>query len=67
MAGYDMKMLLDEHEKWLNDPESGKKFEYHGDLSFVSLFGANLRGADLFGVNLSDANLYCANMNNTKF
>ena len=49
----ELKTVLTEHQKWLNDMATGKK----ADLTGANLSGANLTWADLTGANLSGADL----------
>jgi len=49
----ELKTILDNHEKWLNDIEGGEQ---------ANLSRADLREADLRGANLSRANLREANL-----
>jgi len=49
----DLKKILDDHKKWLNDDEGGIRADLSGadlrsaNLSYANLSYANLRGADL--------------------
>ena len=54
----ELKEILDNHKKWLNDEPGGKK----ADLSFADLCGADLRFANLRFANLRFANLRFANL-----
>ena len=47
----ELKTILTEHIKWLQDPNTGAR---------ADLTGANLYGANLTGAYLTDANLYGA-------
>ena len=64
----ELKEILDNHKKWLNDEPGGKKANLRdadlrgADLSFADLRGADLRGADLRGANLRYADLRGANL-----
>lgn len=53
----ELKTILENHKKWLND-EGGER----ADLSMADLSYADLRGANLRGANLHEANLRGANM-----
>ena len=68
----EVKLIIAEHQKWLND-EGGARADLSGadlsradlsgaDLYGANLYGANLSGADLSGADLSGANLYGANL-----
>ena len=58
----EIKKILDDHKKWLDD-KGGEKADLRwanlrgAYLSGADLSGADLYGADLCGVNLSGANL----------
>lgn len=54
--------ILDEHEKWLNTEEGGKK----ANLCEADLCGANLCMADLRGADLRQATLYWADLYGAK-
>ena len=60
----ELKEILDNHKKWLNDEPGGKKADLSfadlcgADLRFANLRFANLRGADLRGADLRDADLW---------
>ena len=59
----ELKEILDNHKKWLNDEPGGKKANLSGaDLSGADLRYADLRGADLRGANLRYADLSFANL-----
>jgi len=64
----ELKIILDKHQQWLNDPNTGERANLTGDylfrvdLSGANLSGANLTGADLSGADLSGANLSGANL-----
>ena len=49
-TGEELKVILDNHEKWLNNDDNGVR--------------ADLRNADLGGVNLGNVNLYGADLRN---
>jgi len=57
MTENEIKEILENHQKWLNN-DGGKK----ADLSGANLRGANLRGANLRGANLRGADLRGANL-----
>ena len=40
------KMLMD-HKKWLEDRNTGARFEFHGNLQHADLQYANLQGANI--------------------
>lgn len=44
----ELKKILEEHRKWLENPMTGKRADLHN---------ANLCGANLYGANLRDANV----------
>ena len=52
MTKEELKVVLDNHVKWLNGNGGNR-----ADLSGANLRGANLRGANLHGANLRGANL----------
>ena len=58
MTENEIKEILENHKKWLNE-DGGKK----ADLKGANLKGANLSYADLSYANLSYANLRGANLN----
>ena len=58
MTQEELNMILDKHEKWLNNEEGGEK----ADLYRADLGGANLGRADLGGANLGRADLCWANL-----
>lgn len=69
--GYDKEQLgreLEEHAKWLSNPNEGKRINWHGralkwvNLQGVRFQGANLQGTNLEGTNLQGANLEGANL-----
>ena len=58
----DLKIILNNHEKWLN-VEGGEKANLIGaNLIDSNLRGADLRGADLRGADLRDSDLRGANL-----
>lgn len=62
MTDTELKKILIEHKKWLNN-EGGRRADLSGaDLSDTNLSGVNLSGANLFKVDLSRASLYKANL-----
>ena len=64
MTQEELNMILDKHEKWLNNEEGGEKANLcEADLCGANLHGANLCGANLNGANLHGANLCGANLN----
>ena len=63
MTNYELKKIIEKHEKWLKSLEGGERADLRGaNLSGADLSGANLRGADLRGANLSGANLSVADL-----
>src|SRR5262245_14425370 len=54
-----LREMLVEHAKWLQDPETGKRFSvpWGADLRGADLRGAYLHGADLRGAYLHGADL----------
>ena len=48
MTQEELNIILEKHQKWLNNEEGGER---------ADLRGANLSGANLYGADLSDANL----------
>jgi len=78
MNNNELRTILDNHEKWLNDIKGGERADLYGanlyganlyganlrraDLSGANLYGADLSGADLRGANLSGADLSWANL-----
>ena len=59
----ELKVILNNHEKWLNNDDNGVRAFLHGaDLSGAYLHGANLRDAYLSCANLRDAYLSGANL-----
>ncbi|MGL5219603.1 MAG: pentapeptide repeat-containing protein [Plesiomonas shigelloides] len=57
MKREELKVILDDHKKWL-DGDGGSR----ANLRDANLRGANLRDANLRGANLCGANLYGANL-----
>ena len=58
-----LKTILDNHAKWLNDPETGERANLRGaTLRKVNLRDADLRGANLQKVNLRNADLQGADL-----
>ena len=63
MNSEELKVILENHKKWLNSEEGGEFADLRGaDLREADLFGADLRGANLFGANLRGADLFGANL-----
>ena len=58
MTKEELQEILEKHQKWLKDEESGE----HADLSEANLSGADLRRANLSGANLRRANLSGADL-----
>ena len=63
MNATELKLVLDNHKKWLDNINGGKQANLRGaDLSMADLSRADLSMADLSGANLSRANLRGANL-----
>ena len=73
MNATELKLVLDNHKKWLDNINGGKQANLRGadlsmadlsraDLSMADLSGANLSWADLSGANLCGANLCGADL-----
>ena len=63
MTSLEIKTILEEHSKWLENNKNGKCADLtRADLRGANLKGANLRGANLKGANLRGANLKGANL-----
>jgi hypothetical protein len=73
MTQEEIKKVIDDHKKWLDNKEDGKKADLSGadlreaylrgaDLREAYLRGADLSGADLSGTDLSGADLSGANL-----
>ena len=59
----EIKVILEDHDKWLRHVEGGKRADLRwANLSGANLSGANLSGADLIGANLSGADLSGADL-----
>jgi len=59
----DIKKILEQHKKWLNNEEGGQRANLRGaNLQGAELREADLRGADLRGANLWGANLQGADL-----
>ena len=59
----ELEVILENHKKWINGEESGKRAELRcANLSGADLRDANLRCADLRYADLRDANLRCADL-----
>ena len=56
MNGEEIRMVLEKHEKWLNNELGGIR----ADLSGADIYGLDLRGANLYGANLIRADLRVA-------
>ena len=79
----EIQKILEDHEKWLDDPDTGKQADLSGkdlsgldlkgaylseaDLENTNLKGANLEGAELDSCNLKDADFSGANLKNASF
>lgn len=58
MTQKELNVILDQHQKWLNEEEGGKSANLEGaDLEGASLCAANLCEADLCEANLREARL----------
>ena len=65
MTENEIKEILENHQKWLNN-DGGKKADLsNSNLRDANLRGANLRGADLAGADLSYADLRDTELNYT--
>lgn len=80
MTTEELKLVLENHEKWLQGDPNGKRavltrmdlrgvdlsgaYLARADLRFANLFYANLSGADLSNANLIGADLTGANLSN---
>jgi hypothetical protein len=63
MTQEEIKMVLDEHGKWVADSDTGARADLRGaDLRGADLRGANLYGADLRGADLREADLSGADL-----
>jgi len=78
MTSAEIRTILEEHSKWLENNKNGKCADLRwadlgeadlrgvdlgeADLKGVNLWGANLKGANLRGVDLRGANLWKANL-----
>ena len=56
MNGEEIRIVLEKHEKWLNNELGGIR----ADLSGEDIYGLDLRGANLYGANLIRADLRVA-------
>ena len=56
MNGEEIRIVLEKHEKWLNNELGGIR----ADLSGADIYGLDLRGANLYGANLIRADLRVA-------
>lgn len=56
MNGEEIRIVLEKHEKWLNNEIGGIR----ADLREVALYGVDLNGTNLYGVNLIKADLRVA-------
>ena len=79
----EIQKILEDHEKWLDDPDTGKQADLSGkdlsgldlkgaylseaDLEGAKFHGANLEGAEFDGANLTDAEFDGANLKNASF
>ena len=63
MTSVEIRTILEEHSKWLENSKSGKCADLRGvNLSKEDLGGADLRGANLTGVTLRETDLRDANL-----
>ena len=54
----ELKAILDEHKKWMDDPITGRRADLSGeDLAGADLSGEDLSGAVLVGAILTGAEL----------
>ena len=58
MNGEEIRIMLEKHEKWLNNEIGGIR----ADLRGADLYGVDLRGANLYGANLIRADLRIADL-----
>ena len=66
MTTDDLKKVLEEHKKWIEDKNGTRAVLSNADLSNVDLCSANLRSADLCGADLCGADLCGADFDETK-
>ena len=65
ITGSELRDVLGEHKRWINDEDGAKKADLRGaDLRYAYLCYADLRYADLYGANLRNADLYGADLRN---
>ena len=65
ITGSELRNILREHKRWLNDEDGAKRANLRGaDLRYAYLCGADLRYADLCGADLRYADLYGADLRN---
>ena len=63
ITGSELRDVLREHKRWLNDEDGAKRADLRdADLRYADLSDADLRGAYLYGVDLRDANLRGADL-----
>ena len=58
MNGEEIRIVLEKHEKWLNNELGGIRANLRG----VDFYGVDLRGANLYGANLIRADLRIADL-----
>ena len=59
----ELKVILENHDKWLRREEGGEKAKLRGaDLRGADLYGADLFEADLRGADISEVDLRRANL-----
>ena len=64
MAKEGLNIILEKHQKWLNNEEGGERADLYGaNLRCDDLSCADLRFANLSDTYLRYANLSCANLN----
>jgi len=63
MNATELRKVLSEHAKWLDDRDTGTRANLRcADLYGADLRCANLRCADLYGADLHCADLHCADL-----
>ncbi len=67
-GGLTLRVVLEQHQKWLRDEEGGKRADLRGadltraDMTGAVLTGADLTGADLIGADMTRADLTGADL-----
>ena len=64
MTKTELKEILEEHKKWLNNKGGKKAVLREADLGGANLRNADLRNADLYGADLREADLRGADLRN---